>query len=161
LLGKSKRATAVLEPEVIAADEKPSTDEEPSPEEPSRPALPLSQAILAMFLAWLVPGGGHFLLGRKPRAIFFFVWLLLPLAIGCYYQGRLPWMLDGSPLQILATLGAMGIGIPFFVLQFGWGYAGDITAPGFEYGSTFILSAGLMNMLLVLDTWDISVGRKD
>jgi hypothetical protein len=31
----------------------------------------------------------------------------------------------------------------------------------YEYGSTFLLAAGLMNILLILDVFDISTGRKD
>ena len=87
--------------------------------------------------------------------------MFLALAIGCYLDGRLPWVWSGSPLRVLATLGCMGSGAPYFVLRFVVGYEGDILAPGFDYGSAFILTAGLMNLLLVLDAWDIALGRKE
>ena len=58
-------------------------------------------------------------------------------------------------------LGSMGMGVPYFVLRFVMHYAGDITSAGFEYGTAFLLSAGLMNLLLVLDAWDIATGRKE
>ncbi len=66
----------------------------------------------------------------------------------------------GQPLSILATLGAMGMGAPYFLLRWGLGYSGSPEAAGFEYGAVFLLSAGLMNLLLVLDVWDIASGRK-
>ena len=53
------------------------------------------------------------------------------------------------------------MGIPYFVLQFVLGYRGDIHASSYEYGSAFLLTAGLMNLLVILDVWDIAGGHKD
>ncbi len=122
---------------------------------------PLGRSLLAGLIAWLIPGGGHLLLGRWQRAAAFFVLVLATLALGCQLQGRLPWTFSGSPLPILATFAAMGNGAAFFGLRFAVGYQGVIEAQGFEYGSAFILTAGLMNLLLVLDAWDIARGKKD
>jgi hypothetical protein len=52
------------------------------------------------------------------------------------------------------------VGAPYFILRWGTGYQGEIEGAGFEYGSAFILTAGLMNLLLVLDALDIARGRK-
>ena len=123
------------------------------------PAAPAG-AYLAAFLAWLVPGGGHFFLKRSGRGAVFLALVILSLAIGCWLDGRLPWIWSGSPLKVLATLGCLGSGSAYLVLRFVVGYEGDILAPGYEYGSAFILTAGLMNLLLVLDAWDIACGRK-
>lgn len=38
--------------------------------------------------------------------------------------------------------------------------AGDLRSATYEHGTTFLLSAGLMNLLLILDVWDILCGRK-
>ena len=54
----------------------------------------------------------------------------------------------------------MGMGLPYFVLRYLLGYSGNVIGSGFEYGSAFVLTAGLMNLLLTLDTWDIAVGHK-
>lgn len=131
----------------------------PEPVKPSPAATP--NAALAAAVAWLIPGAGHFLLRRRGRATVFLGLVLLSLTIGCFLHGRLPWQWSGSPLRVLATLGAMGSGAAYFVLRFAFGYQGDIDAPGFEYGYAFIVTAGLMNLLLVLDTWDIALGRKE
>lgn len=135
----------------------PSPSQSPKSQNPS--SQNLGRAFLAAGLAWLVPGAGHFLLKRFGRGFIFFSIIVGGLLIGAGYQGRLPWVWAGSPLQIMATLGAMGSGSAFLVMKY-LSYEGDLRAAGFEYGSAFILTAGLMNYLLVLDAWDIALGRK-
>ncbi|MEJ2086696.1 MAG: hypothetical protein P8Y44_13665, partial [Acidobacteriota bacterium] len=75
-------------------------------------------------------------------------------------EGNLHRILPNQPLTILGTLGSMGSGIPYFGLRYLAGYQGNVVAPGYEYGSAFMLTAGLMNLLLVLDVFDIARGRK-
>jgi hypothetical protein len=118
------------------------------------------RAFLAAFLAWVVPGLGHFYLGKRGRALIFALLVFAGLGMGCRLDGNLYQPVPGRPLTVLATLGAMGVGAPYFVLRYVLGYAGDLDSPGYEYGTAFLLSAGLMNLLLVLDGWDIATGRK-
>ncbi|MCP4661218.1 MAG: hypothetical protein GY856_37925 [bacterium] len=134
---------------------------EPKADARKAPPEPIANPWLAAALAWLVPGGGHFFLGRWGRASIFLVLVLLSLAIGCHLEGKLPLVLGGSLLATLGTLGCMGSGVAYVVLRFGLGYEGNFEAAGFEYGSAFILTAGLMNLLLVLDAWDIARGLKE
>lgn len=112
-------------------------------------------------LAWLVPVSGHLLLRRRGRALVFAAVLLTAVLVGVSLDGNLHRILPGQPLTVLFTLGSMGIGAPYFVLRWGMGYVGVPEAPGYEYGTVFLLSAGLMNLLLVLDVWDIARSRKD
>jgi len=116
---------------------------------------------LASILALLVPGLGHFYLGRRMRGVAFAVLVIAALGIGVSLDGNLFRPVRGQPLTLLATLGSMGMGTPYFVLRFGGDYSGTPTAPGYEYGTAFLLTAGLMNLLLVLDAWDIATGKKD
>jgi hypothetical protein len=125
----------------------------------SEPA-PSGNAYLAAILAWVLPGAGHAYLGRWRRAVAFLVLVMASLAIGCHLEGHLPWTFSGSPLAVLATYGCLGSGAPSIFLHLALSYEGTIEAPGYEVGSAFILTAGLMNLLLVLDAWDIAVGRK-
>jgi hypothetical protein len=113
-----------------------------------------------MLAAWLVPGGGHFVLGRRGRAVAFLLIVLAALGIGLMLDGNLYRIVPNRPLTVLATLACMGLGTPYFLLRFGLNYEGEIIAPGFEYGTAFILTAGLMNLLLILDALDIASGRK-
>lgn len=121
---------------------------------------PDQRVLLGMMLAFLVPGAGHLLLGRRARALAFCLLVSASLAIGVGLQGNLYRVVPNQPLTVLATLGSMGMGVAYFVLRFSVGYQGSIVAPGYEYGTAFLLTAGLMNLLLVLDVWDIGRGRK-
>jgi uncharacterized protein DUF6677 len=128
-----------------------------------RPAADVVEAnpVLAAVAAWLLPGLGHLYLKRWLRGLLFFLLVVVSLAIGCRLEGNLYRPVSREPLSLLATLGSMGMGIPYFVLRYGAGYEGNVVAPGYEYGTAFLLTAGLMNWLLVLDAWDIARGKKE
>lgn len=127
----------------------------------SRPRAWPGKALIAPLLAWLVPGAGHYYLGRRGRALAFFFIVLVGAFVGAQLEGNLYRMQQGHPLTILGTFAATGMGLPYLVLRFVVGYTGDIVALGYEYGTAFLLTAGLMNWLLVLDSWDIALGRKE
>ncbi len=133
----------------------------PGPAADTAAPTPVGNPYLATVLSWLVPGAGHLYLGRRLRAVVFLALVVAALMIGWRLEGRLPWTFSGPPLAVLATLGCLGSGVPVLLLRLGAGFEGSVEAPGFEYGSAFILTAGLMNLLLMLDAWDISMGRKD
>ena len=116
--------------------------------------------VLAALLAWVVPGLGHLYLGRRGRAIGFCLIVLISLATGLALDGNLYRPVPDQPLSFFATIGSMGMGAPYFLARWVFGYEGDIEGAGFEYGSAFILTAGLMNLLLVLDCLDIARGMK-
>lgn len=126
------------------------------------PAPSNGRAAFAAVLAWLVPGAGHLYLGRRVRAALFVVLIGASFVLGVGLEGKL-WQLDaGEPasfLGLLGTFGCMGLGIPYFLLRFA-GYQGDLLSSGYEYGGAFLLTAGLMNLLLVLDAWDVARGVK-
>jgi hypothetical protein len=65
-----------------------------------------------------------------------------------------------QPLVALAALADMGIGIPFFVARQVGAGAGRVVALTYEYGNAFLIVAGLLNMLVVLDAFDVAQGRK-
>lgn len=119
------------------------------------------RAVALSVVAWLVPGSGHFLLGKRARGLAFLAIVLTAFLLGIHLEGNLYRIVAGQPLSLLATLGAMGAGLPYFVARLVAGFTGDPAATMFEYGSIFLLSAGLMNLLLVLDVWDHALGRKE
>jgi hypothetical protein len=125
------------------------------------PATAIANPVVAAVMAFLVPGLGHVYLKRAMRGLLFFALVLVTLIVGWQLQGNLPRAMQGQPLSYLATAGAMGMGLPYYLLRYGMHYEGNLVAPGFEYGSAFILTAGLMNLLLVLDAWDIASGKKE
>jgi hypothetical protein len=122
---------------------------------------PQGNAAVAVVLAWLVPGLGHAYLKRWWRALAFCLLFAAALAIGYHLEGKLYRPVAGQPLSILGTVGSFGMGVPYLLLRFLWHYEGNIMGTGFEYGSAFLLTAGLMNWLLVFDAWDIARGYKE
>ena len=134
-----------------------------NPTETSVPPValpPVGNPYVAGALAWLVPGLGHIYVKRLRRGLAFFALVVAAIWIGCTLQGNLAHPVSNQPISLLATLGTLGMGVPYFLLR-SVGYAGDLVAPSFEYGSAFLVTAGLMNWLLVLDAWDISRGKKE
>ena len=127
----------------------------------SEAAAPKRSPVVAMILAWLVPGLGHFYLGRRRTAIAFAVIILLTFLAGLSFQGRLYTIEDGQPLTILATFAVYGAGLLNLAARaLLENPGGTILAPTFEYGCAYLLTAGLMNLLLVLDAHDIAAGKK-
>jgi cytochrome bd-type quinol oxidase subunit 2 len=113
------------------------------------------RAITAMLLAYAVPGAGHFYLGRRARAAAYFAIIVIMFVLGLSIDGTLYTLADthGSLLRVLASLGSMGAGALYFIAR-AMGPHGNVTSATYEYGTTFTLSAGLMNLLLVLDCYD-------
>jgi hypothetical protein len=119
------------------------------------------RAVVAMVLAYLVPGAGHFYLGYRSRAVVFFLIIVLLFVIGLSIDGNLYSLRESGRalLKVLASLGSMGAGLLYFAAR-ALGAHGDVTSMTYEYGTTFTLTSGLMNLLLVLDCFDIAEGRK-
>jgi hypothetical protein len=110
--------------------------------------------------AWAVPGAGHLWLGRVQKGLIFLVALPLMFATGLWLEGRLfPFALE-QPLVALAAFADIGMGVPYFVAKAAGLGAGRVIAQSFEYGNAFLIVAGLLNMLVVLDAFDVAEGRK-
>jgi hypothetical protein len=124
-------------------------------------APPRGNQAVAVLSAWLIPGLGHVYLKRRLRGLAFLVLVIAAMLIGCRLEGNLYRVVPGQPLTVLATLGSMGMGFPYFLLRYGLHYEGNVRGAGYEYGTAFLLTAGLMNLLLVLDAWDIVRGKKE
>jgi hypothetical protein len=127
----------------------------------ARGAGPARNPFLAMALAWAVPGLGHFYLGRRRTAAAFLLLVTATFLAGLSFQGRLYTIEAGQPLTILATFAVYGAGLLNVAARaLSEAPAGTILAPTYEYGCAYLLTAGLMNLLLILDAHDIARGRK-
>lgn len=122
--------------------------------------LPAANPYLVCAVAWIVPGGGHLWLGRAQKGLTLLVVLSLMFAFGLWIQGRIFPFQFSDPLVGLAALADLGIGVPYVVAKLVGAGAGNVIAITYEYGNTFVIVAGLLNMLAVLDAFDIAVGRK-
>jgi hypothetical protein len=119
--------------------------------------------VLLCLAGWIIPGAGHLWLGRRAKGLIFLVALPLMFSIGLAIHGRLfpLFPLDVSePLVALAALADLGIGAPYFIASaLGYG-RGIVTAVTYEHGNTFVIVAGLLNLLVLIDVCDIALGRK-
>jgi len=116
--------------------------------------------VLLCLASWAIPGAGHLWLGRRSKGIIFLIALPLMYAIGLAIRGRIfPFDLS-DPLVALAAVADLGIGFMYFVAGlFGFG-VGDVRAVTYEYGNAFLIVAGLLNLLVVVDAYDVAMGRK-
>lgn len=130
---------------------------------------------LLLAVAWAIPGLGHWILGRRKRAVVFFLVVLCGFVTGVLLSGELGTPKPQNPFSWLAAFACMGNGILYFIrllwlngfgdffagLPYGLSGGGSPSAAGFAYGNTFLYTAGLMNLLTVLDVSDIVRGQKD
>ena len=116
--------------------------------------------VLLCVAAWAIPGAGHLWLGRRNKGVVLLIALPLLFAIGLALRGRLfPFDLS-DPLVALEALADLGIGLTYFLASaLGYG-AGDVRAVTYEYGNAFLIVAGLLNLLVVIDAYDVALGRK-
>ena len=113
----------------------------------------------ACLVAWLVPGGGHIFLGKYGRGALFLSVILFLFGMGLFMEGKLfSW--EPGFFGFLKFVADSAIGLPYFLgRMLGWG-PGDIQSFQYEYGNTYLYTAGLLNMLVVVDVFDIAQGRK-
>jgi hypothetical protein len=111
-------------------------------------------------LAWLIPGAGHLLQGRRRKGFIFLLALPVMFGVGLWLDGRLFPLEMSDPLVFLGAIANRGIGAPYFVARLMDAGLGTVTAASYEYGNTFLMTAGLLNLLVVLDAFDVAKGRK-
>jgi len=128
-------------------------------ERPRAAAEPGRLALVGI-LAWLVPGAGHLLAGRRAKGLIFLAMLPLMFTIGLWLQGRLFPLEVSDPLVFLGAIANRGIGAPYLLARLMDAGAGTVTAASYEYGNTFLMTAGLLNFLVILDACDVALGRK-
>jgi hypothetical protein len=116
--------------------------------------------VLLCLAAWAIPGAGHLWLGRRFKGISFLIALPLMFAIGLAISGRLFPFDAGDILVGLAALADLGIGLPYFIANAAGAGAGNVRAVTYEYGNAYIIVAGLLNLLVVIDAYDTALGRK-
>jgi len=120
----------------------------------------MERTVVACLIAWLVPGGGHFYLGKWKRAVLFLLVVGVLFTLGLFMEGRL-FSLERGFFGLLRFVADAAVGLPYIAGKvLGWG-SGNIRSSGYEYGNTYLFTAGLINMLLILDTFDISQGKKE
>jgi hypothetical protein len=127
---------------------------------PEPRVLSVAASVGVCILGWLVPGVSHVVLGRWGRGLIFAAAILTMFGLGLAMQGRLYDIPPEAPLHIFAFIANIGVGLPYAIARnMGLGI-GVLSSPSYDYGSTYLWVAGLLNYLIVLDAFDVAQGRK-
>jgi hypothetical protein len=119
-----------------------------------------TKALVVSVCSLVFPGLGHLLLGKWIRALLFAVAILVLFVLGLALEGKLYYLDAGEPIMNLPFLASASAGFPYFLAR-SWGYGnGNLQNQSFDYGTTYVVAAGLLNWLVALNAYDIAVGRK-
>ena len=110
--------------------------------------------------SWLLPGVGHLWQGRRQKGAIFLLAIPMMFIVGLALHGTIFPFQFAEPLSGLAAIAEFGTGLPWIFAQMTESGGGTVTAATWEYGNTFMIVAGLLNALIVLDAFDIAMGRK-
>lgn len=137
-----------------------SVPEEAVAPEPIHERAGVPKTFAACIAGACIPGLGHALLRKWDRAIVFFASISIMLIIGILLHGRLFSPAFGDFFPTLKFLAEAGLGLFYWVPYLKGIGAADPTAYTYDYANVFIYVAGLLNMLVIVDVFDISLGRK-
>jgi hypothetical protein len=133
--------------------------------ENTKPSASAGSWAPAVILAWLVPGGGHFLLKKRERGAILAVSVIAMFVLGLMMRGALFSPERGDLLTTViyygGFVGDLLAGVPYFLtVAFGYNQP-DMAGHVHDYGTKFLVAAGLLNLLAIVDAFEIATGKKD
>ncbi len=134
----------------------------PAVKAPADPVRPLTTVLL---VSWLVPGGGHFLLKRNGRAALLMGTIVLMFIFGLMMRGTMFHPSRTDVLTIIISYGGfvgdLASGL-LYLLTTLFGYAQpDMAGHVHDYGTKFLVGAGLLNILAMVDAYEIATRKKE
>ena len=117
-------------------------------------------SVLAPAIGWLIPGAGHMIQKRWIRGGLLFLSIVTLFLLGLAMQGRIYKANGGDILDILGFIGDIGAGGLYIVTLALDGGAGAIAFATADYGTKFMIVAGLLNFIAVADAYHIAIGKK-
>lgn len=118
-------------------------------------------AIMAPIAGWIIPGAGHFLQRRWGRGLLLMLSVVCLFVLGIQMQGKVYAPNTGDILDMLGFLGQLGSGALYLVTRaMGWGHSA-IQLASADYGTKFMIVAGLLNIISAVDAHHIAIGKKN
>lgn len=119
----------------------------------------------AVALGWLIPGGGYFLLNHRLRGALIAFSVTLMFLFGLMMRGAFFEPQGGDLLTVIIYYGGfvcdMASGLLYFLATW-MGYSqADVAGHVHDYGTKFLVGAGLLNVLAMVDVYEIATGKKD
>ena len=127
--------------------------------QPAAGTKPFSAGVI-LLAGWMIPGLGHLMQGKWIRAVLLFVSVTCMFSLGLAMDGKIYSANTGDLLAMLGFIGDLGNGILYVMsVFFGWGQnvVQVVTA---DYGTKFIVVAGLLNFISAVDAHSLRLGRK-
>lgn len=119
-----------------------------------------TRALGICLAGWLAPGLGHFMQRRWIRGLLLMLAVFIMFFAGLGMQGKVYGFNTGDLLDILGFVGDVGSGLLYFIARaMDWG-AGNIQRAVADYGTKYIVVAGLLNIISAVDAYHIAIGRK-
>jgi len=117
-------------------------------------------SVVAPALGWLIPGAGHIIQRRWIRGLLLLLSITSLFGLGLMMQGRIYRPNGGDILDMLGFIGDIGAGGLYIVTRaMDWGQ-GAIAHATADYGTKFMIVAGLLNLIAVADAYHIAIGKK-
>jgi hypothetical protein len=117
-------------------------------------------SVLAPAIGWLIPGAGHVIQRRWIRGGLLFISVVTLFLLGLAMQGRIYKANGGDILDMLGFIGNLGAGGLYIVsVAADWGQ-GAIQFATADYGTKFMIVAGLLNFSSAADAYHIAIGKK-
>ncbi|MGA7218626.1 MAG: DUF6677 family protein [Candidatus Sulfotelmatobacter sp.] len=117
-------------------------------------------AVLAPAIGWLIPGAGHIIQKRWIRGALLLVSIAGLFLLGLMMQGHIYKANGGDILDILGFVGDLGAGGLYIVTLAMNGGQGAVAFAIADYGTKFMIVAGLLNFIAVADAYHIAIGKK-
>ena len=127
---------------------------------PAAAGTTTTMAVLAPAIGWLIPGAGHMIQKRWIRGMLLFISIAALFLLGLAMQGRAYHAGGGDILDVLGFVGDVGAGgLYILTMANDWGQ-GAIAFATADYGTKFMIVAGLLNFIAVADAYHIAIGKK-
>jgi hypothetical protein len=138
-----------------------STSTKTKPPEPLIATTPITMmTVAAPAIAWLIPGAGHLIQKRWIRGGLLMFSIVAMFLLGLAMQGRVYKPNGGDILDMLGFVGNLGGGGLYILTRaLDWGH-GAIAHATADYGTKFLIVAGLLNFIAVADAYHIAIGKK-
>jgi hypothetical protein len=124
------------------------------------PAPNSMMAVIAPAIGWLIPGAGHIIQKRYVRGVLLMVSIGSLYVLGLMMQGHIYKANGGDILDILGFIGDLGAGGMYILTLAMNAGQGAIAFAIADYGTKFMIVAGLLNFIAVADTYHIAIGKK-